>query len=138
MAEGFRMSAGVVGPLRRMGYGEDALLVSPCCRAPTHPLQVVEPPSPREFQGNQIKWVSTSTAPARLISPNSGNFCSANMIYGSSSVKMNPHKPQTTLACCSGLWLRRVFPVRLDGAAHQQFGVTFQMSAQTSVCSTGR
>lgn len=92
---------------------------------------------PVKFQGNQIKWVSTSTAPARLISPNSGNFCSANMIYGSSSVKMNPHKPQTTLAWCSGLWLRRVFPVRLDGAAHQQFGVASQMSAQTSVCSTG-
>lgn len=80
-------------------------------------------PSPGEFRGNQIQSVLTFTAPARLISPNSGNSCSENVIYESNVVKMNPHKPQTTLAWRSGLWLRRVFPVRLDGAAHQQFGV---------------
>lgn len=66
------------------------------------------PPSPREFRENQIQSVLTSTAPARFISPNSGNSCSENMSY-KSNVNTNPHEPQTTLAWRSGLRLRRVF-----------------------------
>lgn len=70
------MSAGVGEPLRGMGGG------GRWTRSPGQPLlSRTHAPSPggctllspREFQGNQIKWVPTSSAPARLISPNSGN-----------------------------------------------------------------